>query len=106
GPPAESLSLCSRERESNQRESAPDIRPRLRRGSLLPVPLRGPSRRDVPVPSFLARRPASRPPAQHLHSASCRGTGSESLERLLVLLGLCFFLHEPTGATNRPFQEG
>jgi len=24
GPPAESLSLCSRERESNQRESAPD----------------------------------------------------------------------------------
>ncbi|ACO76318.1 hypothetical protein AvCA_00510 [Azotobacter vinelandii CA] len=26
GPPPESLSLCSRERESNQRESAPDIR--------------------------------------------------------------------------------
>src|SRR5690606_40824658 len=32
--------------------------------------------------------------------------GSESLERLLVLLGLCFFLHEPTGDTNRPFQKG
>src|SRR5690606_16784945 len=69
GPPAELLSLAW-PRESNQREGHPDIRPRLRRGSLLPVPLRGPSRRDVPVPSLLARRPASRPPAQHLHSAS------------------------------------
>src|SRR5690606_32719579 len=56
GPPAESLSLVW-PRESNQREGHPDIRPRLCRGSLLPVLLRGPSRRDVPVPSFLARRP-------------------------------------------------
>src|SRR5690606_33119951 len=30
----------------------------------------GTSRRDVPVPSCLARRPASRPPAQRLRSAS------------------------------------
>src|SRR5690606_6026108 len=50
GPPAESLSLCSRERESNQRESAPDIRPRLRRGSLLPVPLRGHVTKGRPCP--------------------------------------------------------
>ncbi len=34
-------------RESNQREDHPGIRPRLRRGSLLPALLRGPSRWDV-----------------------------------------------------------
>jgi hypothetical protein len=34
-------------RESNQREGHPGIRPRLRRGSLLPALLRGPSRWDV-----------------------------------------------------------
>ena len=44
-------------RESNQREGHPDIRVSLRETALPPVPLRGPSRRDVPVPSFLARRP-------------------------------------------------
>ena len=44
-------------REINQREGHPDIRVSLRETALPPVPLRGPSRRDVPVPSFLARRP-------------------------------------------------
>lgn len=52
------------QRESNQRESAPDIRVRSLRNrtSLAPAPLRGSSRRDVPVPSFLARRPCLAPP--------------------------------------------
>jgi hypothetical protein len=71
-----SLSLVS-PRESNQREGDPDIRVLLRKTPLPPALLRGPSRRDVPVPSLLARRPASRPPAQRLRSASRRGAESE-----------------------------
>ena len=55
-----SLSLVS-PRESNQKEGHPDIRARRPRfatqNSLPPALLRGPSRRDVPVPSLLARRP-------------------------------------------------
>ncbi|SIQ18206.1 hypothetical protein SAMN05878282_102574 [Aquipseudomonas alcaligenes] len=39
------------------KETHPGIRASLRSTPLLPVPLRGPSRRDVPVPSFLARHP-------------------------------------------------
>jgi len=69
----ESLSLAW-PRESNQREGHPDIRVLLRKTPLPPALLRGPSRRDVPVPSLLARRPASRPPAQRLRSASWRGS--------------------------------
>src|SRR5690606_37894262 len=51
--------LLLAQQESNQRRRAPDIRVCPLRGqtSLLPVPLRGPSRWDVPVPSLLARRP-------------------------------------------------
>ena len=44
-------------RKSNQKEGHPDIRVLLRKTSLPPALLRGPSRRDVPVPSLLARRP-------------------------------------------------
>ncbi len=45
----ESLSLAC-PRESNQREGHPDIRPRLRRGSLLPSPLQGPAAKGHPWP--------------------------------------------------------
>jgi hypothetical protein len=38
------------QRESNQRESAPHIRPRLRRGSLAPLPLQGPTCKGHPWP--------------------------------------------------------
>ena len=54
---AESLSLCLRERESNQRESAPGIRVSLRETSLAPVLLRGSSRWAIPGPSFLVWHP-------------------------------------------------
>ena len=45
----ESLSLAC-PRESNQREGHPDIRPRLRRGSLLPSPLQGHATKGHPWP--------------------------------------------------------
>src|SRR5690606_13702440 len=106
GPPAESLSLCSRERESNQRESAPDIRPRLRRGSLAPVSLRGPSRRDIPVPSLLARRPCLASPCATPPLGLLTGNGSESPGRSRVCFGFFGPTHKPSGDTNRPFQEG
>jgi hypothetical protein len=44
-------------RKSNQKEGHPSIRVLLRKTSLTPAPLRGPSRRDVHVPSLLARHP-------------------------------------------------
>jgi len=45
----ESLSLAC-PRESNQREGHPDIRPRLRRGSLAPSPLQGHAAKGHPWP--------------------------------------------------------
>ncbi len=45
----ESLSLAC-PRESNQREGHPDIRPRLRRGSLVPSPLQGHAVKGHPWP--------------------------------------------------------
>ena len=45
----ESLSLAC-PRESNQREGHPDIRPRLRRGSLVPSPLQGHATKGHPWP--------------------------------------------------------
>src|SRR5690606_25325785 len=107
GPPAELLSLCSRERESNQRESAPDIRPRLRRGSLAPVPLRGPSRRGVPAPSFLARRPCLASPCATPPLGLLTGKGVRVAWKAVGIAWLALlFLHKLTGDTNRPFQEG
>lgn len=48
-------------KKSKQKKAPPGIRVSLRSTPLLPEPLRGPSRRDVPAgrprPSFLARRP-------------------------------------------------
>src|SRR5690606_40541193 len=106
GPPAESLSLCSRERESNQRESAPDIRPRLRRGSLAPVPLRGPSRRGVPAPSFLARRPCLASPCATPPLGLLTGIGDRVAWKINDVALALLFLHEPSGDTNCPFQKG
>ena len=39
---AESLSLCTRKEKVTKEKARPVIRPRLRRGSLAPAPLRGP----------------------------------------------------------------
>ena len=44
-------------RKSNQKEGHPCIRVLLRKTSLPPALLRGPSRRDIHVPSLLARHP-------------------------------------------------
>ena len=44
-------------RKSNQKEGHPCIRVLLRKTSLPPAPLRGASRRAIPGPSLLARRP-------------------------------------------------
>ena len=54
-------SVCSRERESNQRESAPGIRVSLRSTPLAPVLLRGSSRWASPGPSFLVWHPCQTP---------------------------------------------
>ena len=54
---AELLSLCLRERESNQRESAPGIRVSLRETSLASALFRGSSRWAIPGPSFLVWHP-------------------------------------------------
>ena len=64
GQPAAVTSLryvCSRERESNQRESAPGIRVSLRSTSLAPVLFRGSSRWAIPGPSFLVWHPCQTP---------------------------------------------
>ncbi|MGK8439186.1 hypothetical protein ACRS3X_17950 [Ectopseudomonas hydrolytica] len=60
-PYGESLSLCSRERESNQRESAPGIRVSLRETPLAPALFRGSSRWAIPGPSFLVWHPCQTP---------------------------------------------
>ena len=58
---AELLSLCLRERESNQRESAPGIRVSLRETSLVPALFRGSSRWAIPAPSCLVWHPCQTP---------------------------------------------
>lgn len=60
-PYGELLSLCSRERESNQRESAPGIRVSLRSTPLPPALFRGSSRWAIPGPSFLVWHPCQTP---------------------------------------------
>jgi hypothetical protein len=54
-------SVCSRKRESNQRESAPGIRVSLRSTPLAPVLFRGSSRWALPGPSFLVWHPCQTP---------------------------------------------
>ena len=54
-------SVCSRERESNQRESAPGIRVSLRSTPLAPVLFRGSSRWAIPGQSFLVWHPCQTP---------------------------------------------
>ena len=49
-------------RKSNQKEGHPCIRVLLRKTSLAPALLRGSSRRDIHVPSLLARHPCLAPP--------------------------------------------
>ncbi len=101
--PGEFLSLVW-PRERNQREGHPDIRPRLWRGSLPPVPLRGPAYTGLPCPVMpLAAIRAARPPARHLHSASWRGPSSEWPESFF--LGLWLLLHSIPGSTRCPFRR-
>lgn len=84
------------QRESNQRESAPDIRVRSLRNrtSLAPAPLRGSSRRDVPVPSFLAR-PCLAPPCATPALGLLTGEGVSSGSPVL----------KPKGAGCSPVYE-
>src|SRR5690606_12858086 len=105
GPPAESLSLVW-PRESNQREGHPDIRPRLCRGSLLPVLLRGPSRRDVPVPSFLSRRPCLASPSATPPPGLLTGKGGRVARKSGYLLWLSWPDAQPSAEINRPFRKG
>src|SRR5690606_18312905 len=108
GPPAESLSLCSRERESDQRESAPDIRvwPAARLPSLR-CRSGGTSRRGVPAPSFLARRPCLASPCATPPLGLLTGNGVRAAWKAVGIASLALlFLHMLTGDTNRPFQAG
>ena len=68
-------------RESNQREGHPGIRPRLRRGSLLPALLRGPSRWDV----LSHRSSLGVLPRVPLRNTSTRPTDGDSGSELLVI---------------------
>ena len=54
-------SVCSRERESNQRESAPGIRVSLRSTPLAPVLFRGSARRAIHGPACLVWHPCQTP---------------------------------------------
>ena len=78
----ESLSLCLRERESNQRESAPGIRVSLRETSLASALFRGSSRWAIPGPSFLIWHPcqmplSTAPPLGLLTGPGDRGAGEK-----------------------------
>ena len=80
---AELLSLCLRERESNQRESAPGIRVSLRETSLVPALFRGSSRWAIPGPSFLVWHPCQTP----LYTAPALGLLTGPRDR-----GVCKFV--------------
>src|SRR5690606_41128115 len=73
--------------------------------ALAPVPLRGPSRRDVPVPSLLARRPCLASPCATPPLGLLTGNGVRVAWKIVDVALALLFLYEPTGATNRPFQE-
>src|SRR5690606_1300091 len=98
-PPAESLSLAW-PRESNQREGHPDIRPRLRRGSLLPVPLRGYVTKGRPFPFA---PPSASMPRVPLRNTSTRPTdGERSPSRLEDRELLWHFLARRTNQQTTP----
>ena len=80
---AESLSLCLRERESNQRESAPGIRVSLRETSLVPALLRGSSRWAIPGPSFLIWHPCQTPLYTAPPLGLLTGPGTEAPEKFV-----------------------
>src|SRR3990167_9340399 len=80
---AESLSLCLRERESNQRESAPGIRVSLRETSLAPALLRGSSRWAIPGPSFLVLHPCQTPLSTAPPLGLLTGPGIEALAKFV-----------------------
>ena len=95
-------SVCSRERESNQRESAPGIRVSLRETSLVPALLRGSSRWAIPGPSFLIWHPCqtplcAAPPLGLLTGpgteAPARSVGAVLTAKLLTAPALCGFKH-------------
>ncbi len=61
--------------KSNQKRLSPRFGPSLRSGSPRSGAAPGARHEGASCPSRLARRPASHPPAQRLHSASLTGTG-------------------------------
>ena len=66
-------------RESNQREGHPAIRPRLRRGSLVPSLLEGSLRRAIPGPSQLSRHPCRSTPYAAIPLGLLKGTCASSV---------------------------
>ena len=99
---AELLSLCLRERESNQRESAPGIRVSLRETPLATALFRGSSRWAIPGPSFLVWHPCQTPlytaPALGLltglgAAASAEPVGAVLTAKLLTAPAHCCVKH-------------
>ncbi|SFX26712.1 Integrase core domain-containing protein, partial [Azotobacter vinelandii] len=101
GPPAESLSLCSRERESNQRESAPDhpapATPGLPRSGAAPG-----ARREGT--SLSLRDSLGVLPRVPLRDTCARPPERESVPSCLKAL-LLFLWHGLSGNAGCPLQE-
>ena len=74
-------------RKSNQKEGHPSIRVLLRKTSLPPALLRGASRRDIHVPSLLARHPCLASPCSAPTLGLLKGLGSESSENSKIDTG-------------------
>jgi len=70
-------------RKSNQKEGHPCIRVLLRKTSLAPALLRGASRRDIHVPSLLARHPCLAPPYATPTLGLLKGTRDRAVWKFL-----------------------
>ena len=101
--------LCGQEKVT-KKKATPYIRVLLRKTSLPPAMLRGSSRRDIHVPSLLARHPCLASPCATPTLGLLKGSGPSCLKvckkpksqraKLASLLE-----SEPSDGTERPFQE-
>ena len=97
-------------RKSNQKEGHPYIRVSLRSTSLAPALLRGiglgvPSRWDVPVPSFLARRPCLAPPCAMPALGLLKGMGDRGVWTLVGWKTAKHFPPQSTRPSNLARQD-
>jgi hypothetical protein len=97
-------------RKSNQKEGHPNIRVLLRKTSLTPALLRGSSRRDIHVPSLLARHPCLAPPYATPPLGLLKGirdrVACKSVNELKNNAPLFRQSHDRTDSTKPPLSDG